>query len=154
VIWRLGTTRLIDYGRSGDPAVLVVPSLINRHYVLDLLPERSFVGHLAENGLRPIVVDWDEPGPEERRFDLTDYIAGRLDAAFEAALSLADAPMAVIGYCMGGLLALALALRHRQQIACLAVLATPWDFHTGHEARARLLGAAADWLAASCGAAG
>jgi polyhydroxyalkanoate synthase len=153
-VWRRGTTRLVDYGRSGDPAVLIVPSLINRHYVLDLLPERSFVGHLAENGLRPLVVDWDEPGPDERRFDLTDYIAGRLDAAFEAALGLVAAPIAVIGYCMGGLLALALALRRRREVACLALLATPWDFHSEHDARPGLLGAAADWLAASCGAAG
>ena len=151
-VWCLGTTRLLDFGRCGDPAVLVVPSLINRHYVLDLLPERSFVGHLAENGLRPLVVDWDEPGPVERRFDLADYIAGRLDAAFEAALGLAAAPIAVIGYCMGGLLALTLALRRRREVACLALLATPWDFHSEHAARPRLLGAAADWLAASSAA--
>jgi polyhydroxyalkanoate synthase subunit PhaC len=153
VVWREGTTCLVDYGRRGDPAVLVVPSLINRHYVLDLLPERSFVGHLAENGLRPLVVDWDEPGADERRFDLTDYIAGRLEAAFDAALGAADAPIAVIGYCMGGLLALALALRRRREVACLALLATPWDFHAEHAEQARLLGLAADWLPAVCGAA-
>jgi polyhydroxyalkanoate synthase len=154
VLWREGTTRLVDYGRRGDPAVLVVPSLINRHYVLDLLPERSFVGHLADAGLRPLVVDWDEPGPDERRFDLTDYIAGRLEAAFDAALGDAGAPIAVIGYCMGGLLALALALRRRREVACLALLATPWNFHTEPAARARLLGSVADWLPAVWGAAG
>ena len=38
-------------------------------------------------------------------------------------------PIAVVGYCMGGLLALALALRRQRQVACLALLATPWDFH-------------------------
>jgi polyhydroxyalkanoate synthase subunit PhaC len=154
VLWCQGTTRLFDYGRSGDPAVLVVPSLINRHYILDLLPERSFVGHLAGNGLRPLVVDWDAPGPEESRFDLTDYIAGRLDAAADAALSAAGGPLAVIGYCMGGLLALALALRRRRAVASLALLATPWDFHAGYAAPARLLGAVADRLATCCGTAG
>jgi polyhydroxyalkanoate synthase len=55
---------------------------------------------------------------------------------------------------MGGLLAPALALRRRREVACLALLAAPWDFHSEHDARPRLLGAAADWLAASCGAAG
>jgi poly[(R)-3-hydroxyalkanoate] polymerase subunit PhaC len=154
VVWREGTTRLLDYGSCADPAVLVVPSLINRHYVLDLLPERSFLRQLAANGLRPLVVDWDEPGPDERRFDLTDYIAGRLEAAFDAALGAAGAPLAVIGYCMGGLLALALALRRRREVACLALLATPWDFHAEGEARARLLGAAAAWLPAFYGSAG
>jgi polyhydroxyalkanoate synthase len=154
VVWRQGTTRLVDYGRPGDPVVLLVPSLINRHYVLDLLPERSFVGHLAEHGLRPLVVDWDEPGPEERRFDLSDYVAERLDPAFEAGRGVADAPIAVVGYCMGGLLALALALRRQRDVACLALLATPWDFHAEHAVPGRLLGAAADRLAAPCGAGG
>jgi polyhydroxyalkanoate synthase subunit PhaC len=153
-LWSEGTTRLLDYGRDGDPPVLVVPSLINRHYVLDLLPERSFLRHLAAAGLRPLVVDWDEPGADEHGFYLTDYIAGRLEAAFEAALAAAGAPLAVIGYCMGGVLALALALRRRREIACLALLATPWDFHAGQEARARLLGATADWLALACAAVG
>jgi polyhydroxyalkanoate synthase len=122
--------------------------------MLDLLPEHSFVGHLAETGLRPLVVDWDEPGPEERRFDLSDYVAERLDPAFEAGRGVADAPIAVIGYCMGGLLALALALRRRREVACLALVATPWDFHAKHTAPGRLLGVAADRLAASCGAGG
>ncbi len=58
VVWRDGTTRLLDYGRDGTgPAVLVVPSLINRYYVLDLLPERSFLGHLASHGLIPSPTD-------------------------------------------------------------------------------------------------
>ena len=62
VLWREGTTRLLDYG--GDtvgPVILVVPSLVNRFYVLDLLPERSFLRHLAGRGLRPLVVDWGRP---------------------------------------------------------------------------------------------
>jgi poly[(R)-3-hydroxyalkanoate] polymerase subunit PhaC len=154
MLWQEGTTRLVDYGRRGDPAVLVVPSLINRHYVLDLLPERSFVGHLAAGGLRPLVVDWGAPGQNESRFDLTDYIAGRLETAFDAGLAAAGGPLAIVGYCMGGLLALALALRRRREVACLTLLATPWDFHVDHEARARLLGAAADWLPVFHAAAG
>src|SRR5262249_29247017 len=35
VLWQEGTTRLLDYSRSREgPAILVVPSLINRYYVL------------------------------------------------------------------------------------------------------------------------
>jgi polyhydroxyalkanoate synthase len=41
---------------------------------------------------------------------------------------------------MGGLLALALVLRRPADTACLALLATPWDFHAEREAQARLLG--------------
>ena len=152
VRWRDGTTRLLDYGadRTGLP-VLVVPSLINRFHVLDLLPERSFLRQLAAAGLRPLVVDWGAPGDAERGFGLGDYILRRLDAAFAAAASLSGGPLAVIGYCMGGLLALPLALRRQAQIAGLALFATPWDFHAERPEQARLLGSLADMSSLSCG---
>jgi polyhydroxyalkanoate synthase len=149
VLWREGTTRLLDYGGDG-PVILVVPSLINRFYVLDLLPERSFLRHLAGRGLRPLVVDWGAPASKERKFDLTDYVAGRLETAFDAALGLASAPIGVAGYCMGGLFALALALRRPDETACLALLATPWDFHTEHAQPARFFGLLADCLPLLC----
>lgn len=150
--WRQGSARLLDYGqRGGGPAVLVVPSLINRYYVLDLLPERSFLGYLATQGLRPLVLDWGEPAGAERDYALTDYIAGPLDAALTAAVDLAGGPVALCGYCMGGLLALALALRRPAEIAGLALLATPWDFHAGRHAQATLLPALIEGLAPFCG---
>jgi polyhydroxyalkanoate synthase len=151
VLWRQGTTRLLDYGGdTAGPVILVVPSLINRFYVLDLLPERSFLRHLAGRGLRPLVVDWGAPGSEERGFDLTDYVAGRLESAFEAALRLAGAPIGIAGYCMGGLFALALALRRPDETGCLALLATPWDFHAERAQLARFFDVIADYLPLLC----
>jgi polyhydroxyalkanoate synthase len=151
VLWREGTTRLLDYGGdTAGPVILVVPSLINRFYVLDLLPERSFLRHLAGRGLRPLVVDWGAPSSEERGFDLTDYVAGRLESAFQAALALAGAPIGVAGYCMGGLFALALALRRPHETACLALLATPWDFHAERAQPAQFFGRIADCLPLLC----
>jgi polyhydroxyalkanoate synthase len=151
VLWRKGTTRLLDYGGdTAGPVILVVPSLINRFYVLDLLPERSFLRYLAGRGLRPLVVDWAAPGRKERKFDLTDYVAGRLESAFDAASRLAGVPIGVAGYCMGGLFALALALRRPDETACLALLATPWDFHAERAEPARFLGLIADCLPLLC----
>jgi len=151
VLWRKGTTQLLDYGGdAAGPLVLVVPSLINRFYVLDLLPELSFLRYLAGQGLRPLVVDWDAPGREERGFDLTDYVVRRLESAFDAAASLARGPIGVAGYCMGGLFALALALRRPDETACLALLATPWDFHAQNAQPARLFGLIADLLPLLC----
>jgi len=154
VVWRRGTTELLDYGGNGEgPTVLVIPSLINRYYVLDLLPERSFLHHLASSGLRTLVIDWGTPGSEECYFDLTLYIVERLEAAFETAAEIAGAPVGIVGYCMGGLLGLALALRRQNQVGCLALLATPWDFHAQNR-RGRLLALVADSLAQVHGTAG
>ncbi len=157
--WRQGNARLLDYGagRGGPaaspaalptvlPTVLIVPSLINRATILDLLRERSFVRHLAKAGLRPLVLDWGEPGNTERGFALEDYITGPLEAALDAAAGLAGRPVAVLGYCMGGLLALALALRRKRAVAALALLATPWDFHAERPAQAQLVAALMEWL--------
>jgi poly(3-hydroxyalkanoate) synthetase len=123
VLWSEGSARLLDYGGTGRP-VLFVPSLVNRHYVLDLDEGASLMRHLAGRGFRPLLLDWGWPGPVERRFTLTDHIAGRL----ERALMAAPAGLVLAGYCMGGLLALAAALRRPDRVAALALLATPWDF--------------------------
>lgn len=136
VIWREGAARLLDYGGSGRP-VLFVPSLVNRAHVLDLDADASLLRFLAANGVRPLLLDWGWPGPAERRFTLTDHIAGRL----ERALLAAPPGMVLAGYCMGGLLALAAALRQPARVAGLALLATPWDFAVDPQAAgiARLL---------------
>lgn len=153
-IWREGTTRLLDYGAlfgagktgaAGRP-VLVIPSLINRAYVLDLTAQTSLLRWLAGNGVRPYLLDWDRPGAEERRFTLTDYIAGRLDSALDAVLAASGERPVVLGYCMGGLLALALALRRRADLSGLALLATPWDFHADSGAQGAQAASAATLL--------
>ena len=148
VVWREGATRLLDYGSDpAAPAVLIVPSLINRYYILDLLPERSFARHLAGHRLRPLVVDWGRPGGAETGLDIADCV-DRLDRALAAAVPVGTSPAAVVGYCMGGLLALALALRPSRPIGALALLATPWDFHAERPTQARLLGLFGQSLAA------
>jgi polyhydroxyalkanoate synthase len=134
VIWSEGETQLFDYGGAG-PAILFVPSLVNRAYILDLMEDASFMRWLAANGAHPYLLDWGWPGEVERGFSLTDYIAGRL----ERAVAAVPGPIILAGYCMGGLLALAAALRGPQKFAGLALLATPWDFHAADAAQAKKL---------------
>lgn len=144
VLWREGTTVLRDYRATIDaaaPRVLVIPSLINRYYILDLSPDSSFLADLAGRGMAPFVVDWDAPGPQEQGFDLTHYIAGRLEGALDAVRREPGGPILVLGYCMGGMLALALALRRQSDLAGLVCLATPWDFHAEAGIQAQLIGA-------------
>jgi polyhydroxyalkanoate synthase len=130
VFWQEGTTRLLDFGPAtgAKASVILIPSLVNRSYILDLTVEQSLARHLARQGVRTFLVDWDAPGEEERGFDLTDYIAGRLGAALDAVRQETKDKPVLAGYCMGGLLALALAQLHSRNVSGLALLATPWDF--------------------------
>ncbi len=141
-LWAEGGSRLLDHGavagaRPGGVPVLVVPSLVNRAYVLDLMEEASFLRFLAARGLRPLLLDWGWPGEAERGFSLTDVIAGRLERAMAAAAAVAGGPLVVVGYCMGGLLALAGCLRRPDLVRGFAALATPWGFPAPAPARAR-----------------
>ncbi len=141
-VWEEGTTRLIDYasaGTAGGP-VLVVPSLVNRAYILDLATKRSFLRYLAAKGLRPFLVDWGAPGAAEKGFSLDDYVVGRLGRALDQVLRLGGRPV-VLGYCMGGLLATGLAGLRQPDVKGLVTLATPWDFHAPTPLQGRLVAA-------------
>lgn len=133
-LWEEGESRLLDYGGEG-PCVLFVPSLINRAYILDLMEDASMLRWLSAQGVHPYLLDWGWPGEAERGFSLTDYIAGRL----ERAITALPGKIVLAGYCMGGLLALAAALRLPEKVSALALLATPWDFHADDPAAARRL---------------
>ena len=128
VVWSEGTTRLLLHGDGTGRPLLIVPSLVNRYHVLDIAPGRSLLDHLDRAGFAPYVVDWDKPGEIERGFTLTDYIAGRLEQALDAVLERTGRRPALIGYCMGGLLALALAQRRSADLISMVLMATPWDF--------------------------
>jgi polyhydroxyalkanoate synthase subunit PhaC len=129
---RWGNIRLLDYSAPGatGPTLLCLPSLINRAYILDLTKERSFLRWLASHGLRPLLMDWGTPGLEEADFTLTDYIEGPIFEALALASAQSGGRVNLLGYCMGGLLALAAAARHPALVERLLLLATPWDFHS------------------------
>lgn len=133
-LWQAGSSRLLDYGAAPEaidpngPPVLVVPSLINRAYVLDLAPGRSMLRWLAAQGLRPILLDWGAPGPEEARFGLEDYGAARLLPALAHLRARTGRQVGLVGYCMGGTLAAGLATRAPEGLSALALIGAPWDF--------------------------
>jgi polyhydroxyalkanoate synthase len=111
--------------RQPPMPVLIVASLINRYYVLDLLPELSVIDKLCRRGFEVYVLDWKAPGEDgpERGFD--DYI----DGAIVEAVRLAGGMVGLIGYCMGGTLAAIYAARHAPSVRWLTLLGTPIDFH-------------------------
>lgn len=126
-LWRKGSSRLLAYEGSGPP-VLVVPSMINRASIMDLTPALSRMRWLARNGFRPYLFDWGVPGPAETWFEIGDYLEKRLQPAFEAILRESGGPVHLIGYCMGGPIALALGTRQSADIGKIVTLGTPWDF--------------------------
>lgn len=133
-LWQQGCSRLLDFGAAPEaqapdgPPVLVVPSLINRPYILDLMPGRSLLRWLAAQGFRPLLVDWGIPGEREAGFDLDAYGTDRLLPALAIARRLAGRPVPVVGYCMGGTLSVGLAARAPQDVSALATIGAPWDF--------------------------
>ena len=147
-IWADGSTHLLDYApdaSDGQP-VVVVPSLINRAYVLDLLPNRSFLRALADAGLRPLLLDWGSPGRAEQGFDLDAYLALRLAPAMGEVRRITGRNPALVGYCMGGTLAAGYAMSD-PLLKALVTIGAPWDFSAGAglsgqaRAAARALGA-------------
>ncbi len=127
--------RLLRY-RNPRPTVktpvLLVPSLINRHYVLDLTPGKSLVEFLLAQGHDVLCIDWGTPGPEDR-FVTWDDVAGRwLGRAIRKAAALTPRNQVhVLGYCMGGTLAVAHAAAQGpgpSPIASIVALAAPVRF--------------------------
>jgi polyhydroxyalkanoate synthase len=146
-VWREGSSELLDYSPgSASPTILFVPSLINRAYILDLRSAGSMMRWFASHGTRPLLLDWGYPGDLERRFTLTDYVAGRLERAILAATRLTGGPIVLAGYCMGGTLAVAAAQRRPDLIRGLALLAAPWDFHAPSAQRGEFGAMALDLL--------
>ena len=124
---RKGPARLRDYGRAGDasgPTVVFVPSLINPPFVLDLAPGRSLVEHAARAGFHPWLVDWGAPRPQDAALDLAGHVAERLVPM----LRKLDGPVTLVGYCLGGTLALAAAALLGDRAAGVATIAAPWRF--------------------------
>lgn len=140
-LWSAGCSRLLDFGGAG-PVVFVVPSLINRPHVLDLGPDRSLMRFLARRGLRPLLLDWGIPGPAEADFDLTAWCTRRMLPALAVAAGAGGGRIALLGYCMGGTLAVAAATLAPGAVARMALIGAPWCFAAGRGAMLamRLLG--------------
>ncbi len=127
-IIEIGAAALRDYGGDG-PAALFVPSLVNRAYILDLSRRRSLLRWLKGAGIHPYLLDWGTPGDAEKAFSVTDYVTGPLRRVLAETCERHGGPVHLVGYCMGGNLALAAAVHYPEYVRSLALLATPWDFH-------------------------
>ncbi len=127
--WRLLRYRARPEGPKFETPVLLVPSLINRHYVMDLLPGKSMAEDLVKMGHDVYCIDRGTPGDEDRFLtfdDVCDRYLGR--AIRHVAKSSPRGKAHVLGYCLGGTLAVIHAAAHKEHVASLLLLAAPVAF--------------------------
>jgi polyhydroxyalkanoate synthase subunit PhaC len=117
---RAGPATLRDCGGDGAPAVLI-PSLINPPDVLDLDRQVSLGAAIAGMGRRALLVDWGDARERE-----TLDLGGHVSELLLALLGELDEPPVLIGYCLGGTMAIAAA--NFVPVERVATLAAPWRF--------------------------
>jgi polyhydroxyalkanoate synthase subunit PhaC len=144
VIYENDLMQLIQYAPS-TPAVLkrpllIVPPWINKFYVLDLTPEKSFIKWCVDQGLTVFVISWVNPDARQAQMGFEDYMRlgplAALDAIEEAT---GERKVNAIGYCVGGtLLSITLAYmaakgtKRDDRIASATLFAAQVDFtHAG-----------------------
>ncbi|MEZ4302456.1 MAG: alpha/beta fold hydrolase [Polyangiaceae bacterium] len=134
VVYRENKMTLLRYrpraeGVKYRTPVLLVPSLINRHYVLDLLPGKSFVEYMVSVGHDVYITEWGTPTDEDRYLTFDDVCDRYLGRALRTVARTGPNDKAhVLGYCLGGTLTSIHAAVHGERFASLTALAAPIGF--------------------------
>jgi len=127
---KLRLLRLLD--ETGEPRrgppVLFVPAPVSRYFILDLLPGRSFAGHVAAAGHDVFIADFGTPSREDRFADLEYYVDGVVRRCVRTVAALAgQSSIDIIGYCLGGTLSLLYAALYPETVKRLVLLTTTVD---------------------------
>lgn len=109
VVLRTDVLELIQYAPQ-TPAVrqvplLLVPPTINKFYVLDLAPGRSWIEYLVQNGQQVFVLSWRNPDIRHAGWGLDTYVRAVLDALAAVERICATERTVLTGVCSGGILA-------------------------------------------------
>jgi len=130
IVASLGGACLRDHGGEGRP-LLLVPSLINPPHILDLDRDTSLAAALIGHA-HVLLLDW---GKASQRATLS--VAGHIESILVPLIEGVGEPPALLGYCLGGTMAIAAAGLTR--VDRLATLAAPWRFAAySDESRAAL----------------
>jgi polyhydroxyalkanoate synthase len=109
--------------------ILIIYAFINRHYILDLVPDSSIVRNLQRQGFDIFATDWGTPSAYDKKLTIGHYVNNYLaDAIDHITKHTGSDKVSLFGYCWGGNLALMLAALYPQKIKNIVTLATPGDF--------------------------
>lgn len=113
--------------------VLIVPAWIMKYYILDLSPHHSMVKWLVSQGQTVFMISWRNPGREDRDLSMDDYYRqGVMSAMDQITHLLPKTNIHLMGYCLGGTLALiaaaAMAKNGDHRLKTLTLLAAQGDF--------------------------
>ena len=109
VVYENKLFQLIQYTPTTDKVaaepLLYVPPLVNRYYMIDLVPRQSLVKWLVDEGRTVFVISWVNPGPEHRDMGVGDYVLdGIVEAIGQVRERTGNAPD-LFSFCLGGTLA-------------------------------------------------
>ena len=131
LVWAKNKARLYRYEPHAEKKhpvpILMVYALINKPYVLDLMPGNSLVEYLIGEGFDVYLLDWGVPGDEDMDLSFDDYVLDYLKPAISKVLRASGAKgYTLFGYCMGG--TMAATLFPDEPLANLILLTMPIDF--------------------------
>ncbi|MCB9999519.1 MAG: class I poly(R)-hydroxyalkanoic acid synthase [Methylobacteriaceae bacterium] len=109
VVWRNDLIELIQYAPTTEKVyrrpLLIVPPWINKFYILDLNPEKSFIKWCVDQGLTVFVVSWVNPDGRHRDKGFDAYMReGIFDSLKAIETITGERQVSTIGYCVGGTL--------------------------------------------------
>jgi polyhydroxyalkanoate synthase subunit PhaC len=113
--------------------LLIVPPWINKFYVLDLTPEKSFIKWCVDQGLTVFCISWVNPDEHLAKKTFEDYVReGPIAALGAIKEATGEDKVHSIGYCVGGtMLSVALALmaaNHDERMMSATLFAAQVDF--------------------------
>jgi polyhydroxyalkanoate synthase len=144
VVFQNDTFQLIQYAPTTEKVfeipLLIVPPWINKFYILDLNPKKSFVRWATEQGFSVFVVSWVNPDEKHGHKTFADYMRdGFLAALDQVQAATGTEKVNVIGYCVGGSLVAAglgyLAAKGDARVNAVTFFTTQVDFEKAGDLR-------------------
>jgi polyhydroxyalkanoate synthase len=106
VVKRTPLYELIQYSPTTDSVLatplVIFPPWINRFYILDLTPEKSFIRWAVEQGITVFMVSWKSADESMKDVVWDDYVGAQVDAIDTVRAALDVPAVHTIGYCVAG----------------------------------------------------